>query len=324
MWQEAANGADRLFGAFPGASSISGEVDLLFWSIAAVSAAVTLAILSLIVFYSWRYRASSNIERPSPHIQTKRELAIEFAWTVPVVAIFLCFFFWGAALYAEQYGDAKGAATVNVVGKQWMWKIEHHGGVREINTLHLPVGEKVRIRLTSEDVIHSFSLPAFRLKRDAVPQRYTTFSFTPTRTGTFHLLCTEFCGADHSLMRGKIVVMERQDFERWLGRQDVPDTPAEHGKELFTAYGCSGCHADRANVHAPRLEGLFGRPVQLSGGESVVADDDYLRDSILLPQKQVVAGYAPIMPSYEGQIGEDEILEIIAYIASLSEREERP
>lgn len=300
------------------ASSIAGEVDLLFWFLVAVCVAVAALILGLIVFYCWRYRASSTAPRSSPHIPELRELIIEVGWAAPILPIFLVFFYWGASLYAEQYGDVDDAVTVNVIGKQWMWKAEHHDGVREINELHVPTGERIRIRLTSEDVIHSFSIPAFRLKRDAVPQRYTTFSFVATKPGIYSLFCTEFCGTDHSRMRGRVVVMNRTEFERWLARQDVPNTLAAEGKRLFVSYGCGGCHEPRSDVHAPELAGVYGRPVQLADGGTVVADHDYIRDSILLPRKHVAAGYQPVMPSFQGQISEGEILKIIAYIQSLA------
>lgn len=299
------------------ASTIAGEVDLLFWVLVAVCTGMVLLILGLIAVFCWRYREGADVARPSGSLPERQTLMIEAAWTAPVIAVFLILFYWGAMVYARQYGEDSDAVTVNVIGKQWMWKAEHHGGVAEINELHVPVGERIRVRLTSQDVIHSFSIPAFRLKRDAVPQRYTSFTFTATRPGVYSLFCTEFCGTDHSRMRGRVVAMTPADFEAWLAVQDVPTSPAQQGERLFIAYGCSGCHTGDSTVHAPGLAGLYGRPVQLAGGGSVVADHDYIRDSILLPQKHLVAGYRPVMPSFQGQIPEGEILKIIAYLQSL-------
>jgi cytochrome c oxidase subunit 2 len=174
-------------------------------------------------------------------------------------------------------------------------------------------------------VIHSFFVPAFRLKRDVLPDRYTTFWFQATKPGTYSLFCAEFCGADHSRMRGRVVVMEPKGYQDWLAGQDVGASPAVQGRALFTAYGCSGCHAAGSSVHAPRLEGLFGRPVHLSDGRTVLVDDNYIRDSILLPRKQIAAGYEPIMPSFQGQASESDILKLIAYIKSLgTERGNKP
>lgn len=299
------------------ASVMAGDVDRVLMTLAAVSAVVVIAIASCIAFYCWRYRESADVARASGPMPIRRELLVELGWTLPVLAIFLGLFYWGMTLYAEEYGAAGDAALVNVVGKQWMWKLEHHGGVREINELHLAAGERVRVRLTSQDVIHSFYLPAFRVKRDAVPGRYTSFVFTPIRPGIYSLFCSEFCGTDHSRMRGRVVVLSPGDFADWLAAQDVPQTPAQRGKALFTSFGCSGCHAPASDVHAPSLAGLYGRPVPLASGGMAVADAAYLRDSILLPQKDVAAGYEPIMPSYRGQIAEEEIYDLIAYIRSL-------
>jgi len=213
---------------------------------------------------------------------------------------------------------------VFVVAKQWMWTLQHPSGQREINELHVARGQPVRLVMTSQDVIHSFFVPAFRLKQDVLPGRYTEMWFTPTRTGRFHLFCAEYCGTDHARMGGDIVVMEPADFERWLDAHGGTPDMAARGEALFRQYGCSGCHGANATIHAPDLAGLFGKPVPLADGTTVIADERYLRDSILLPRKEIAAGYEPIMPSFAGQIGEPDILDLIAYIRRLSGSMERP
>jgi cytochrome c oxidase subunit 2 len=199
-----------------------------------------------------------------------------------------------------------------------MWKTQHPGGQREIDELHVPVGKPVRLVLASEDVIHSFYIPAFRVKHDVVPGQYETFWFKATETGEFRLQCAEFCGTQHAHMGGRIVVMPVAGYARWLTDQGVHESLARQGEALFRKYGCSGCHGANSAVHAPSLAGLYGSVVQLGGGATAVADERYIRDSILLPRSQIVAGYAPIMPSFAGQIGEDDLVALVAYIQSLS------
>jgi cytochrome c oxidase subunit 2 len=211
----------------------------------------------------------------------------------------------------------KDALPIYVVAKQWMWHAEHPGGEREINELHVPSGRPVELLMTSQDVIHSLSVPAFRIKQDVLPGRYTTLSFTANRPGEYHLFCTQFCGASHSHMVGRVVVMEPADFEGWLSaRANVP-TMAARGAQRYRELGCSGCHGAQAAVRAPKLEGLFGRPVQLRDGRSVLADERFIRDAVLLPSENVPAGYESNMPSFRGQIGEEELLEIVEYVKSL-------
>jgi len=245
---------------------------------------------------------------------------VELAWTLTPLLLFVAAFIWGSELYFEHAAAPSNALQVYVVARQWMWKAQHTGGQREINELHLPRGYPVQLVMTSEDVIHSFFVPAFRVKQDVLPGRYTSLWFVPTKTGDFHLFCAEYCGTEHARMGGRIIVMDAAEYERWLSASTGPATMATHGAALFRQYGCSGCHSAGATVRAPRLEGLFGKPVHLAGGGTVVADERYIRDSILLPRKDVVVGYEPIMPSYAGQIGEQDLLDLIAYIKSLSDK----
>src|SRR5262249_30296264 len=210
------------------------------------------------------------------------------------------------------------ALPIYVVGKQWMWKVQHPGGQREINELHLPLGPAVRLIMSSQDVIHSFFVPAFRIKHDVVPGTTETIWFQPRKPGVFHLFCAEYCGTDHSRMTGRIVVMEQARFEQWLAHQDVSGTMAMQGERLFRQFGCGGCHGAGATVRAPRLDRLFCNAVPLSDGTIEIADDRYIRDSILKPRARIAAGYQALMPSYEGKISEDELIQIVAYIKSLA------
>ena len=211
------------------------------------------------------------------------------------------------------------ALPVYVVGKQWMWKLQHRNGRREIDELHVPLGQPVRLVMTSQDVIHSFFVPAFRLKQDVVPGRYTSLWFTATRLGEFHLFCSEYCGTDHAAMLGRVVVMEPAAFARWLAAGPRVPGLAQQGFALFREHGCSGCHAAGSTVHAPSLDGLLGSHVHLQDGRTIVADENYVRDSILAPDKDIVAGFAPLMPSFAGQLSEEQIEALIAYLRSTGE-----
>jgi cytochrome c oxidase subunit 2 len=215
----------------------------------------------------------------------------------------------------------KNALEIHVVAKQWMWKTQHSNGAREINELHVPLDTPVRLVMTSEDVIHSFFVPAFRMKKDVLPGRYTETWFRATKPGVFHLFCAEYCGSEHSRMTGRIVVVQKDTYARWLAAQPEGDGLAKTGATVFRARGCSGCHSEASKVHAPNLNGLYGRKVQLADGRSVTADEAYLRDSMLMPRRDVVAGFEPIMPSYAGILSDAEIISLTAYIRSLSGRE---
>jgi cytochrome c oxidase subunit 2 len=295
------------------ASTGAGQFDTLMLALVLLTGVVSLAVAFLIVFFSIRYRKGSSADRSHPPARGRR---IEIAWTVIPLLIFLCVFVWAAYDYAQLYRAPPDAMPVFVVAKQWMWKLEHQNGRREISELHVPIGKPVRLVMTSQDVIHSFYVPAFRIKQDVLPGRYTSIWFQPTKTGEFHLLCAEYCGTEHSVMRGRIVVMQPSEFAKWLQAGASHPGIAERGFELFRRYGCSGCHTSGSSVHAPDLNGLIGRVVHLQNGGSLTADENYIRDSILLPKKDVVAGYAPIMPTFAGQISEEDLLAIIEFIRS--------
>src|SRR5689334_9827037 len=301
------------------ASALAGRVDTVFLVWLAVAGAVALSIAVLIVVFAIRFRRGAPADRTmaSGPAQQRMNRRMEIAWTVTPLAIFLTMFAWAANLYYEHAEPPGDAMEVYVVGKQWMWTLQHANGRREIDELHVPLGRPVKLVMTSQDVIHDFSLPVFRIKQDVLPGRYTTLWFTATRQGDYHLFCSQYCGTDHARMIGRVVVMAPAAFADWLASGSGSPTMAAQGAALFRQFGCSGCHGANASVHAPRLEGLFGRPVQLSDGSTVIADERYIHDSVMLPAKEIVAGYAPIMPSFQGQIAEAELQDIIEYVKSL-------
>lgn len=297
----------------PSASTISGELDLLFAYITAVSLFFTVAIAIGLGVLAFLYRRKAGDPIPK---QIHGNTALELVWTGIPVLIVLSFFFWGTDLFFRMRTPPADPLEIFVVGKQWMWKIQHQEGPREINELHMPVGQPVKLTMTSEDVIHSFSVPAFRVKQDVLPGRYTTMWFEATKTGTYHLFCTEYCGTEHAGMMGRIIVMEPNEYQAWLGGGGGESLTAA-GERLFSQLGCATCHGDQAGARGPALEGLYGTDVQLGTGGAVTADEAYLRESITEPAAKVVAGYDVIMPTFLGQVSEEGILQLIAYIRSL-------
>ena len=296
----------------PSASSVAPRTDLLFTALVVLCGAVALGVCVTMVAFCIRYRSGATVERSA----IRRKLGVELTWTLVPLAIFIGIFVWAAYDYVGLYRVPENALPVYVVAKQWMWKLEHRNGRREINELHVPLGQPVRLIMTSQDAIHSFYVPAFRLKQDVVPGRYTGLWFTATRVGEFQLFCAEYCGSEHAQMLGRIVVMQPAEFTQWLAGGTPQPSLAQYGFARFRQLGCSGCHAAGAIVHAPALEGLIGRTVHLQDGRSLVADENYVRDSILLPKKDVVAGFDPIMPSFAGQVSEEDIQALVAYLRS--------
>lgn len=312
---------ETIFGAVPRPASTGGvDVDVLFFALLAFALGVTAIMTFLIVRYLVVYRQSTERSRTG---RRRHNLALDLGWTGAAALVGLGLFFWSAELYVDRELPPEDALRITAVGKRWMWKVQHPGGQREINSLHIPVGRPVVVELTSQDVIHSFYVPAFRMKQDAVPGRATRLWFEATETGRFHLFCAEYCGAEHSGMRGKIVVMEPEDYAEWLGQRPQGETLVARGERLYTSLGCSGCHEPGGTVKAPGLDGLYRRPVALSDGSVVVADRQYIRDSILLPDSAVVAGFPPVMPSYDGLIEQTEVMALVAFIQSLSSEEAR-
>lgn len=300
--------------SLPEASSSAAETDHLIGGLLLVSAAVLLLVFGLMALYTIRYRHDSPIDRGNI---AEKSFRFEMSWTVATLVIFFGLFIWGSHLYVRLLDPPAEALKVYVVAKQWMWKVEHDGGQREINTLHVPAHTPIELVMTSQDVIHDFFVPAFRIKRDVLPGQYETMWFTADRVGTYHLFCAQFCGLDHAAMVGSVVVLSQADYANWLATNGASETLAQQGAPLFIRYGCSGCHSGHGTVRAPSLAGLYGSPVPLSDGSTVTADDRYIRDSILQPKRQVVASFDPIMPSFAGVIGEDDLVRLVAYIESL-------
>ena len=302
-------------------SENASATDALYYTVIGIAAFFTVLICALIVLFITRYHYSRRVNRKIRATHGEF-LTLEIAWSVIPLAIVMFIFAWGAARYLAWSQPPPDVLDVYVVGKQWMWKIQHESGRREIDTLHVPAGTPVRLNMISEDVIHSFFLPAFRTKRDVLPGKYSTTWFDPTIPGESHLFCTEYCGTSHSDMVGKVVVMEPSEYAAWAG-ETQEQSLAERGYHLFEAYRCGGCHGVAGEVRAPSLEGVYGSSVPLQNGETVVADDAYIRESILNPSAKIVAGFATtdgrsLMPSFEGQISESDVFELIAYIRSLS------
>ena len=296
------------------ASTFAPDVDHLLYFLLAVTAFFSLAIFCSIFYFAIRYRRRSESELPRA---IHGGMALEILWSVIPFGLTMVMFTWGASIYFNESRPPDNALDVYVVGKQWMWKLEHLGGQREINELHIPVGRAVRLTMTSEDAIHSFFVPAFRTKQDAVPGRYTTTWFKPTKAGKYHLFCAEYCGTNHSRMGGWVYVMAPRDYEAWLSGGASGGSLAENGQKLFDELACGNCHKPDGSGRCPSLTGLFGKTVQLAGGGTVKADEGYIRESILQPQAKIVAGYGPIMPTFQGLVTEEGVLQLIEYIKSL-------
>jgi cytochrome c oxidase subunit 2 len=307
--------------SLPEATTHAERVDHIFYGLLVLSGLTMLVVFALVLVLAIRYRRGSGAKRgPLPEIVSRE---FEIGWTMATLFLFAFLFWWAASADLSSLAAPANALEIHVVAKQWMWKTQHPNGAREIDALHIPVDKPVRLVMTSQDVIHSFFVPAFRVKQDVVPGREAEIWFQATKTGVFPLLCAEYCGTDHSMMRGRIIVMRQEDYADWLTKQPEGDDLAHVGAKLFVARGCSGCHADASRVHAPKLAGLYGRSVQLSDGRQVKADDGYIRDSILQPKRDIAAGYEPIMPSYAGLLDDGEIQSLTAYIRSLASQTEK-
>ncbi len=296
------------------ASSHADSVDALMAAFLVLTVLLAAPVFILMAVFAVKYRRGKTANRKHA---VNRNVWVEISWSlIPFVAM-LVFYVWSTSLFAALYHPPANALNIDVVAKQWMWKFQHPAGQREIDELHVPAGQPVKLTMASQDVIHSLFVPALRLKQDVVPGRYTTMWFTADAPGRYALVCAQFCGANHSLMGGELVVMSATDYARWLEQSKVDSSLAEQGKALFTSRGCSGCHSPASTVHAPPLEGVYGSTVMLEGGQAVLADEQYLRDSIMLPQRQIVAGYPHIMPTYQNVLGEEDLLKLVAYLKSL-------
>jgi cytochrome c oxidase subunit 2 len=298
------------------ASSIAREVDLLHYVLTAITLFFTVVIFLIIFYFMIRYRRRSPDERPLP---IEGSVPLEIAWTVIPTLICLGIFLWSSSLYFVNAKAPDGAMEIFVTGRQWMWKVQHPEGMREINELHVPLGRPVKLTMTSEDVIHDFFVPAFRIKKDVLPGRYTSLWFTATQTGKFHLFCAQYCGAFHAGMGGWVIVMEPDEYDRWLNGGTPGETMESAGQSLFQERGCANCHVADGSGRGPSLVGKFGQPVRLATGEAATVNEAYLRQAILTPSTISVPGYTQLMQSYQGQLSEEQILDLVAYIRSLRE-----
>ena len=303
------------FPFFPqAASEQAGQVDALYFFLVAVTAFFTALIAILVVVFAVKFRRRHGDE---VGVEIHGSLALELLWTFIPLGITMVMFVWGAQVFFHMTRPPKGAMEIYVVGKQWMWKAQHMDGAREINELHVPIGIPVKLTMGSEDVIHSFFIPDFRVKADVVPGRYNTMWFTATKPGRYHIFCTQYCGTKHSAMIGWVTAMEPSDYQAWLGGGPAGGSMAENGAKLFQDLACATCHLENGQGRAPSLKGVYGSTVTLATGQTVTADDAYVRESVLNPQAKVVAGYQPIMPTFQGLVTEEQLLQLIAYVKSL-------
>jgi cytochrome c oxidase subunit II len=296
---------------------MAGEIDAVLFFLLLISTVATLGIAAAITYLAVKYRRGSKANRRTSGHNT---FVLEATWIGIPFVLMMATFAWGASVYFRLFDPPDDAMEVHVVGKQWMWKFQHPDGRREINELHVPLGQPVRLNMISQDVIHSMYVPAFRVKHDVLPGRYSQLWFEATKVGAFHMFCAEYCGTQHSLMKGRVVVLEPADYQAWLSGATLGQTPVEAGGRLFEELRCATCHRPAAGQPArcPPLEGLFGTMVVLADGSTVKADDAYLRESILRPNAKIVKGYQAMMPPFQGQIGEEGMNDLLAFLKSLS------
>jgi cytochrome c oxidase subunit II len=307
-----------MFGHLPlwpeNASTNAGNVDALYIFLLLVSGIMTVLIFTVLTAFAVRFRK----RRGQRAVQIEGSHHLEITWSIIPFCVMLVFFVWGAVIYFQERTPPQDATEVYTVAKQWMWKFEHKGGQREINELHVPVGRDVKMIMTSQDVIHSFFVPAFRLKQDVVPGRYTTLWFRATKAGTYHLFCSQYCGTQHSGMVGWVTVMEPRDYEAWMSGGAANQPLAVTGEKLFTELGCVTCHRSDTQGRGPNLVGVFGKPVLLEDGRTVTADENYVRESILEPAAKIVKGFKPVMPTFQGQVSDEQLNALVEYIKSLA------
>ena len=301
------------------ASTIANEVDALYFFLVGLSLVMSVLIATLVVSFAIKFHRR---HRDEVGAQVHGGMALELAWTVVPFLITLVIFFWGAKIYFVMASPPPETLNIYVVGKQWMWKTQHLTGQREINQLHVPVGRPVKLIMTSEDVIHNFSIPAMRVKADVIPGRFVQIWFEPTTPGTYQIFCAEYCGTQHSRMTGQVVVMEANAYQTWLSGGTAEGSLASTGEKLFADLACNTCHRPDSRGRGPVLQNLYGHPVQLLDGAVVTADENYLRESILTPAAKVTAGYQPVMPAFQGLVSEEQLLALIEYVKSLSTQQE--
>lgn len=300
------------------ASTFAPRVDALYLTLTGLSLFLSLGIFAVIFYFAIKYRRRPGVEP----VQVHDVFTLEILWTVVPAFGVLGIFVWSSALFFDQSVPPNGAREISVVGQQWMWKVQHANGRREINELHVPANQAVKLTLTSQDVIHSFYIPAFRVKQDVIPGQYRSLWFEATTTGEYHLFCAEYCGTNHSRMIGRIIVMNEVDYQAWLAGTSER-RPEESGEQLFTQYDCASCHNSGERQRCPTLGGLYGTQVELENGQKALFDENYIRESILDPNAKIAKGFPPSMPSYRGQLSEEQLLNLIAYMKSIGAGNER-
>lgn len=298
----------------PTASTIAYRVDYLYYFLTAFTLCFTFGIFAVIFYFMVKYRRRSDDDVPE---EVKTSIPLELAWTLIPAAICAFIFFWSSSLFFRNSRPPANSTEIFVVGKQWMWHLQHTNGAREIDQLHVPIGVPIKLTMTSEDVIHDFFVPAFRVKEDVLPGRYTSIWFQATQLGTFPFECAQMCGALHSSMRGEVIVMKPDDFAHWLSENAPAETMSSTGGQLFSHLGCVSCHVDDTSGRYPQLAGAYGHQVMLRNGVRVTVDESFIRSAIVNPNAQPLAGYAASMPSFQGQIDEVQLLDLIAYIKTL-------
>ena len=296
------------------ASTVAPWADGLYFFLVGMTLIGLVLVGALVFGFSIRYRKSVH----PVATQVEGSTLLEATWTIIPLAIFLVTFVWGALLYFRIYNPPTNAMNIYIVGKQWMWKAEHPGGQHEINALHVPIGRPVQLTMISQDVFHSFSIPDFRVKREVIPGRYSTVWFEATEPGTYHIFCTQYCGTKHSGMIGEVTAMTPEDYDKWTQESTSGTSLAQNGERLFATMECTACHNGSAAARGPSLAGVYGSKLTLTNGQQVLVNDAYLRDAILNPSQHVTAGYSPIMPTYQGQISEDGLIDLVEYIKTLN------
>ena len=296
------------------ASTIAPYMDALYFFLLGMTITGLVLVGAILVTFSMRYRKAVH----PVATQIEGSTLLEATWTIIPLAIFLVTFVWGALLYFRIYNPPVNSMNIYIVGKQWMWKAEHPGGQHEIDALHVPIGKPIQLTMISQDVFHSFSIPDFRIKREVIPGRYSTVWFEATTPGVYHLFCTQYCGTNHSQMIGEVTAMTPDDYKKWTQESTSGMSLAQNGERLFACMGCNACHSGNAAARGPNLAGVFGSKLTLTNGSQVQVNEAYLRDAILNPSQHVTAGFAPIMPTYQGQISEDGLIDIVEYLKSLN------
>ena len=299
------------------ASNFAPQVDNLVYFMVAVCLFFAVAICAAVIYFFFKYQRKHPDEIGAP---IHGDLRLEITWIVLPFFLLLAMFGWGAAIYVDYRHTPADTLDIYVIGKQWMWKLQQPDGRKEINELHVPVGRNVRLIMGSEDVIHDFSVPSFRVKMDVVPGHYNNMWFRPTKVGKYHFFCSQYCGTDHAVMGGWVSVMEPDEYAKWLSGSSASGDPVAGGQKLYSELACNTCHLPDGKGRGPSYNGLYGSQVKLADGSTVLADDNYLRESILQPNAKIVAGYAPVMPSFQGLVTEEQIVDLTAYIKSLKDQ----